>query len=119
MGFLLGFVITTLVVALSLFIISKLPIGVEIDTPGIAIVSAIVFGILNGLLGWLVSFLNFTWILSPLALVLNVAIFGLAAWLVEGFRLKNGLISAALGAFALAVVTSLVNYVLTNVGLPA
>jgi putative membrane protein len=119
MGFLLGFVITTLVVALSLFIISKLPIGVEIDTPGIAIVSAIVFGLLNGLLGWLVAFFKFTVILTPLALVMNVVIFGLAAWLVEGFRLKNGLISAALGAFALAIVTGIVNYVLNNVGLPA
>lgn len=108
-------IITTLIVALGLLIISKLPIGVEVDSIGIAVVSAIVFGLLNGALGWLVGFMKWTVVLWPLALVLNIIIFGLAAWLVQGFRLRNGIISAALGAFALAIVTQLTHYVLNNV----
>jgi putative membrane protein len=112
MGWLLGVLITTLVVALGLLIISKLPIGVEIDSVGIAIVSAIVFGVLNGLLGWLTNFLNWTFVLAPLAWVLNVVIFGLAAWLVQGFRLNNGILSAVLGAIALAFITHITHMLL-------
>jgi putative membrane protein len=112
-------IITTLIVALGLLVISKLPIGVEVDSIGIAVIAALVFGLLNGLLGWLVDLMKWTVILWPLALVLNVVIFGAAAWLVQGFRLRNGLISAALGAFALAILTQLTKTLLTNVvGLP-
>ena len=42
-------VIAWLVTSVSFFIISKLPIGVEIDTFGKAMVSAAVFGLLNAL----------------------------------------------------------------------
>jgi putative membrane protein len=112
MGWLLGVLITTLVVALGLLIISKLPIGVEIDSVSIAIVSAIVFGVLNGLLGWLANFFNWTFVLAPLAWVLNVVIFGLAAWLVQGFRLNNGILSAVLGAIALAFITHITHMLL-------
>jgi putative membrane protein len=115
LSMIVSLIITTLIVALGLLIISKLPIGVEVDSIGIAVISAIVFGLLNGLLGWLVAFMRWTIVLWPLALVMNIVIFGLAAWLVQGFRLRNGLISAALGAFALAIVTQLTQYVLNNV----
>ncbi len=110
-------IITTLIVALGLLIISRLPIGVEVDSLGIALISAIVFGLLNGVLGWLVDFMKWTVFLWPLALVMNVVIFGLAAWLVQGFRLKNGIVSAALGAFALAIVTQLTKYLMVQVGI--
>jgi putative membrane protein len=117
MSWLIGFIITVIVVALGLLVISKLPIGVEVDSVGIAIIAAIVFGVLNGLLGWLVAFFKWTILLFPLALVLNVVIFGLTAWLVEGFRLRNGILSAALGAFALAIITQLINYALKSAGI--
>jgi putative membrane protein len=116
MGWLITLIVTTLVVALGLLIISKLPIGVEVDSLGIAVISAIVFGVLNGLLGWLVSFLNATFILAPLAWVMNVAIFGLAAYLVQGFRLKNGILSAVLGAIALALITQVTSALLNGAG---
>jgi putative membrane protein len=119
MGWLIGLIITTLVVALGLLIISKLPIGVEIDSLSIAIISALVFGLLNGLFGWLTHGLAATFILAPIAWILNIIIFGGTAKLVEGFRLTNGLISAALGAFALAIVTSITNYALVAVGILA
>jgi putative membrane protein len=116
MGWLITLIVTTLVVALGLLIISKLPIGVEVDSLGIAVVSAAVFGVLNGLLGWLVSFFNATFILAPLAWLMNVAIFGLAAYLVQGFRLKNGILSAVLGAIALALITQVTSALLNGAG---
>jgi putative membrane protein len=119
MEWLIGLIITTLVVALGLLVISKLPIGVEIDSLTIAIVSALVFGLLNGLFGWLTRGLAATIILAPIAWILNIIIFGVTAKLIEGFRLTNGLISAALGAFALAIVTSVTTFALEAMGILA
>lgn len=103
-----------LINSVSLFIISKLPVlGIEIDTFGRAVVSAAVFGILNATLGRILHFitapLNFL-TLGLIYFVINVLIFGLAAKLVTGFRLKHGIVSALLGA----VVFGIVNGVLTN-----
>lgn len=110
MGWLIGLIITTLVVALGLLVISKLPIGVEIDSLTIALISAVVFGLLNGVFNALNIFKYiplFGWI--PV-LIVNIITFGLAAWAVKGFRLKNGVISAALGSIALTLVTTIANY---------
>ena len=41
--------ITWLITAISLLIIAQLPIGIEVDNFGKALVSAIVFGVLNAL----------------------------------------------------------------------
>ncbi|NER22422.1 MAG: phage holin family protein [Symploca sp. SIO1B1] len=103
--------IAWLVTSVSLFIISKLPTGVEIDSFQKAIISAAVFGILNALVGPILSVLAFplTFLTFGLfAIVLNGIIFGLAAWLVTGFRLRWGFWSALIGAFALSVINSLI-----------
>jgi putative membrane protein len=114
MEWLIGLIITTLVVALGLLIISKLPIGVEIDSLMIAIVSAIVFGVLNGVLNAVNIFKYLPFGLGWIAvLIVNIITFGLAAWAVKGFRLKNGVISAALGSIALTLFTGIVNYAIT------
>ncbi len=118
-SFLIAFLITALVTAVSLIVISKIPfLGVEVDGIGKAIVAAIVFGILNGLLGWAggSKILNIL-TLGILWLVVNTIIFGLAAWLVEGFRLRNGIISAILGAIALTFVNSVLFKLLSLTGL--
>jgi putative membrane protein len=120
-SFLIGFLITALVTAISLLIISKIPfLGVEIDGVGKAILSAVVFGVLNGLLGWLggSKILNVL-TLGILWLVVNTIIFGLSAWLVEGFRLRNGIISAILGAIALTFINSVIFNLLQMTGLVA
>lgn len=118
MSFLLTILVTTIVVALGLLLVSKIPgLGVEVDSIGIAITAAIVFGILNGLLGWLVAFFEFTRLLIPLAWLLNVVIFGLAAWLVQGFRLRNSWISAVLGAIALAIINQIIFALLGRAGI--
>jgi putative membrane protein len=115
MGWLIGLIVTTLVVALGLLIISKLPIGVEIDSLKIAIVSAIVFGLLNGLFSALNIFKYLPWVGWIPVLIVNIITFGLAAWAVQGFRLKNGVISAALGSIALTLITSITNYAIASI----
>ena len=113
----LPILITLLVTAISLFIISKLPIGVEIDSIGKTIISAIVFGILNALLAPILNVLGaplefLTLGLGLVSFLVNAFIFGLSAWLVSGFRLKWGIWSALLGSFLLTLVTSIINHVL-------
>lgn len=107
----IGLLVIWLVTSVSLFIISKLPTGVEIDSFQKALVSALVFGLLNALVKPILSFLSF-----PLAiifsgfligLILNMVIFGLAAYLVHGFRLRWGFWSALIGSFALSLINSL------------
>ncbi len=108
---LVSLLIAWLVTSVSLFIISKLPIGVEIDGFQKAILSAAVFGILNALLRPLldllalpINFLTF----GLFAIVLNAIIFGLAAYLVTGFRLRWGFWSALIGGVALGIINSLI-----------
>lgn len=100
-----------LVTAVSFVIISKIPTGVEIDDFNKALFSAGVFGILNALVRPLLAVVTVP-VLSVvfsdflLRLLLNMIIFGLAAYLVEGFRLRWGLWSALLGSIALGFINS-------------
>ncbi len=110
-----GILITWLVTTVSFLIISKLPIGVEIDTFGKAAISAAVFGILNALLRPILAFFTFPFIILTFGLflfVLNAIIFGFAAYLVEGFRLRWGFWSALIGSLALSIINSLLFNVL-------
>ena len=107
--------ITWVVITACLLIVSYIPfIGVEIDSFGKALVAGAVFGILNAIGHWLIGSLSwFNFItLGVFGLVLNVIVFGLAAKLVEGFRLRHGIMSAILGAFCMAIVLSIVGHFL-------
>ncbi|MDZ4878013.1 MAG: hypothetical protein CLLPBCKN_007448 [Chroococcidiopsis cubana SAG 39.79] len=106
----LGILITWLVTTISFLIIARLPLGVEIDSFGKAAISAAVFGVLNALLRPILGFFTFPLILLTLGLflfVLNAIIFGLAAALVTGFRLRWGIWSALLGSIALSLINSI------------
>jgi putative membrane protein len=118
--FLITFLITAGVTALSLLIISKLPLGIEVDSPTKAIVAGIVFGVLNAFVKPILVVLTIPITILSLGLfllVLNAIIFGIAAWLVEGFRLRNGFWSALLGAIALGIINSILLFILTRLGI--
>jgi len=105
-----GLFITWLVTTVSFLIISKLPIGVEIDSFRKAAISAVVFGILNAILRPVLGFLTFPIIILTFGLflfILNALVFGLAAAIVPGFRLRYGFWSALIGAISLSIVNSI------------
>jgi putative membrane protein len=105
-----GLILTWLVTSVSFLIISKLPVGVEIDNFGKALISAAVFGILNALLLPILTFFTFPFILITLGLfffVLNAIIFGLAAAIVPGFSLRWGFWSALIGSIALSIINTI------------
>ncbi|MEM1293238.1 MAG: phage holin family protein [Cyanobacteria bacterium P01_D01_bin.6] len=116
----IAFLITVAVLAISLWLISLLPIGVEVDSPVKALLGGAIIGVLNGLYHFLPQGLRtFGAIISLglIPLIISIVVFGLAALLIEGFRLRWGIISAILGAFALTIVNSILTWILTVIGL--
>ncbi len=111
-----GILLTVLVTAIALLIVSRIPfIGVEVDGFGKALIAAVVFGLLNAFVRPVLGFLSFPITILTLGLflfVLNGIIFGLAAWLVEGFRLRYGILSAIGGAIFLSLINGLLLQIL-------
>ena len=108
---LIGLLVAWLVTSVSLLLISKLPTGVEISSFQKALVSAIVFGLLNAFVRPVIAFftLPITFLTFGLfSVVINAIIFGLAAALVDGFSLRWGFWSALIGAFLLGLINSLI-----------
>lgn len=116
----LSFVITAVVTAISLLIISYIPfLGIEVDSPGKALIAGGVFGLLNAFLRPILAFFGapITFITFGLfAIIINAIIFGLTAKLVEGFRLRS-LLSAILGAIVLGFVNGILFSLLGQLGI--
>ena len=108
-NWILGMLFTLVVTAIAFYIISLIPpIGVEIDSPVTAIICAVVFGALNIVSQRAEDLLNITWILAPLALALNMAMFWITDLVIGGFRVKNGILGILLGSVALTIVQFLI-----------
>lgn len=116
-----GFLISVVVLAIALLIISKIPpIGVEIDNPIKALLAGAIIGAFSGFWGLFPNWFRTGTALLSLGIVPllgSIVVFGLAAWLIEGFRLRYGIWSAILGAIALAIVSSILNWILGATGL--
>ncbi|WP_353091172.1 phage holin family protein [Synechococcus lacustris] len=106
--------------ALVLLLIASLPLGVEFEGFGAALLSAGAIGLLGSLLTlplkalfllpWAVTSLG--GLIQPISLLFNwlitAILFGLAAGFVDGFRLKNGVFSAILGSLAYSIISMVV-----------
>jgi putative membrane protein len=111
--------------ALVLLLVSRLPLGVEMANFQVALLSAAMIGLLGTLLVWPLRA-----ILFPLRLIttlgglipvgflfdwlISIVLFSLTAWLIHGFRLRNGLTSAVLGALVYSLISF---FVLRGLGL--
>jgi putative membrane protein len=121
---LIDILIVWLVSSSSLLIISQLPLGVEIDSTPKAFVSAAVLGVLNtaisfflftlpntltfGVYGFFAKVLT----LGLYSFIINIIALTLAAKFVDGFRLRWGVLTAVIGAIALALVSNFITGVL-------
>jgi putative membrane protein len=117
-----GFLISVVVLAISLLIISKLPLGVDVDNPLIALIAGGIIGAFNGVWSLFPTwFRTANWIISLglIPLIGSIIVFGLTALLVQGFRLRWGILSAILGAIALSLVNSFLVFILRQTGLVA
>lgn len=101
-----------LVTAVSLLIISRIELfGIEIENFGTALIVAVVLGLLNAILRPVLNFfsLPLLWLTFGLfSVVVNAAVFGVAAALVNGFELRRGCLSALIGPILLSLLNSII-----------
>ena len=114
----IGWLLQWPVRALVLLLVAAMPLGVELSSFSTALGSAALIGLLGTLLivplklvlalPWALTRLG--GLLAPVSCLFNwlitVLLFSLAAALIDGFRLKNGLSSAVLGAVAYGVLST-------------
>lgn len=106
--------------ALVLLFVAALPIGIEMAGFYTAFWSAVVIGLLGTVLmvplklvlGPLWAITSLGGLISPVSFLFNwlitIILFGLAAWLIDGFRLKNGFFSAIFGAVEYSLISVIV-----------
>ena len=116
----LGWLLQWPIRALVLLVVAALPIGVELASFGSALWAAVLIGLLGTLLilplklvlGPVGAITSLGGLIAPVSFLFNwmitVILFGLAAWLIQGFRLKNGLSSAIFGAVVYSVISAVV-----------
>ena len=101
-----------LVTAVSLLIISRIELfGIEIENFGTALIVAVVIGLLNAVLRPVLNFfsLPLLWLTFGLfSVVVNAAVFGVAAAVVNGFELRRGCLSALIGPVLLSLLNSII-----------
>lgn len=112
---LIDLLIAWLVSASSLLVITKLPVGVEVDNPGKAYISAAVLGVVAAVVNpilralfFIPNLLTFGLLSGFVTFVVSAIAFAVTASLVQGFRLRLGVWSILIGALALSVVSNLI-----------
>lgn len=111
----LNLLLTWLVTALSLLLITRLDIGISVRDFGTALVAALVIGLVNAILGPILRLLALPLTILTLglfALVVNAVLFWLAAGIVTGFRLRNGFWSALIGSIVLSLSNAIIFWLL-------
>lgn len=107
-----GFILRTLITMLGLYLASALLSGVSIAGPGTFILAAVLLGLVNAVVRPIAFFLTLPITLLTLGLfllVLNAAMFGLVAAMLDGFAVA-GLGSAILGALIVSITSGIASW---------
>lgn len=110
----LGFIVTVLVTAVSLLILARISIGLDVEDTRSAIIAALVLGILNATLRPVLGFLAFPITLLTFGLfsfVLNAIVLYVTSALVSGFKI-SGFLNAIIASVLLGILNSLLFWVL-------
>ena len=113
---LIRLLIRWVIMALSLWIVAYLIPGFAVASPGAAFVAAVVFGLVNGTIGTFLKIITFPITLLTLGLfwlVINAAMLGMTAYLVNGFSIDTP-VTAFLGSIVLSVVNVILRTVLPD-----
>ena len=100
-----GFLVRLLITALGLWVADQLLPGIVITSAGALIVSALLLGVVNGVIRPVILILTLPLTVMTLGLfilVVNGISLALVAWLVPGFQI-TGLASATLGAIIVSL----------------
>ncbi len=110
----MSFIITWLVTSISLLIISNLNLGIEVKDFKASLIAALVIGLLNAVLRPILGFFFFPLTLITFglfSLVLNGAMIWLATHIVDGFRLRDGFLSAIIAAVVLWILNGIIFWI--------
>ena len=117
---LLTLILTWIVSALSLIIITRLDVGVSVRSFDRALVAALVIGLVNAVLGPILGLLALPLTILSVglfALIINALLFWLAAAIVSGFYLRNGFWSALIGSLLLSLSNAIIFWILGLLGI--
>ena len=98
---------------LAVYIVAQIVPGIHVSGPVAALIAALVIGLVNATLGLLLKIITFPLTLLTLGLfwfVINALMLELASAFVRGFQVRN-FEAAFLGAIALSVVSSLLQWI--------
>lgn len=107
-----GFLLRTLIIMLGLFLASSIVPGVQISGVGTFILAAVFLGLVNAIIRPVAFFLTLPITIVTLGLflfVLNAAMFGLVAALLDGFAVA-GFWSALFGAVVVSLTSTLASW---------
>jgi len=109
--------INWLLSAISLLIVANLIRGIEVKDFGVALIAALVIGLVNGTLGFVLKILTFPLEIVTLGLfyiLVNGLMLKVAAAIVPGFRV-HGCVTAILASVLLALVNMALRFVVSYV----
>jgi putative membrane protein len=98
--------------AVAVWIVAHLGLGISVSGPTAALIAAAVIGLVNATIGLLLKILTFPLTILTLGLfwfVINALMLELAAWLVQGFAVRN-FFAAFIGAIVLSIVSSVLQW---------
>lgn len=107
-----GFIIRTLVTAAGLAAAAALIPGITVAGPGTLLLAALLMGLVNALIRPIVVVLTLPITILSFGLfllVINAGMFGLVAWLLDGFDVA-GFFSALLGWLIVSLVSGIVSW---------
>ena len=110
----MNFVVTIIVTAVSLLILARVSIGLDVDELGSALVAALVLGLLNATLRPILGFVSFPITLLTFGLfsfVLNAIVLYVTAALVKGFHIRN-FMAALISSILLGILNGLIFWIL-------
>ena len=102
-----GIVVRTLIIAAGIALAAWLIPGITVAGPGTLILAAILMGLVNAFIRPLIILLTLPITILSFGLfllVINALMFGLVAWLLDGFTVATGM-SALLGWLCIVVVS--------------
>ncbi len=102
-----GFLVRAAIVAVGLWLAAKLFSGLQFDSPGVLIAAALLLGLVNAVIRPIAIILTFPLTLVTLGLfllVVNAAMMGLVALLLDGFAIAG--FWTAIGASIVVSITS-------------
>jgi putative membrane protein len=120
MGTIIGIIVALLVSGLIIWIVGKLGLGLTVSGFGAAFIAAAVIAIVSGVIAWLLGLVGLTLgaglVGGIVTLIVSAIVLLISGSFVPGMQVK-GFIGAIVAAVAIAIVSWIVYWLLSLVGL--